>query len=246
MALDVSTEKEAVDLVSGLRENVGVFKIGLELLNSVGIDVVPKVSRLGVSIFLDVKFMDIPNTVAGASRAVTRLGVRMFNVHTMGGVEMMRASAESSREEARKLGITPPAVLGVTVLTSIDRSSLNEELRVPGGVEEHAVHLAAAAAEAGLDGVIASPHEVESIASRVSQKLLLVTPGVRPAWAAATQDQKRVMTPGEAIRRGSSHVVIGRPITRPPAEIGSPAEAAKLVVEEISAALRERGADHAD
>lgn len=246
MALDVSTEKEAVELISGLREHVGVFKIGLELLNSVGIDLVPNISKLGVSIFLDVKFMDIPNTVAGASRAVTRLGVRMFNVHTMGGVEMMRASAESSREEARKLGITPPAVLGVTVLTSIDQTSLNNELGIPGGVEEYAVHLAAAAARAGLDGVIASPHEVESIATKVSQKKLLVTPGVRPAWAAATQDQKRVMTPGEAIRRGSSHVVIGRPITRPPAEIGSPAEAAKLVVEEISAALREREADHAD
>ncbi|HEX8145023.1 MAG TPA: orotidine-5'-phosphate decarboxylase [Pyrinomonadaceae bacterium] len=244
--LDVSTEKEAVELILSLREHVGIFKIGLELLNSVGVNVVRNVVELGGSVFFDGKFMDIPNTVAGASRAVARLGVRMFNVHAMGGVEMMRSSAESSREEARRLGVTPPIVLGVTVLTSIDQAILRDELRVPGSVEDHVVHLARMVADAGLDGVIASPHEVEAIAKRVSENLLVITPGVRPAWAAATQDQKRVMTPGEAILNGASHVVIGRPITKPPAEIGSPVEATKLVVEEINAALRRREANNAD
>jgi orotidine-5'-phosphate decarboxylase len=244
--LDVSTEKEAVELVLSLREHVGIFKIGLELLNSVGIDVVRNVVELGVSVFFDGKFMDIPNTVAGASRAVARLGVRMFNVHAMGGVEMMRTSAESSKEEARRLGIIPPMVLGVTVLTSIDQASLRDELRVPGSVEDHVVHLATMAAEAGLDGVIASPHEVEAISKQVSEKLLVITPGVRPAWAATTQDQKRVLTPGEAILNGASHVVIGRPITRPPTEVGSPVEATKLVVEEINAALKMREAKNVD
>ncbi len=244
--LDVSTEKEAVELVLSLREHVGIFKIGLELLNSVGVDVVRNVVELGGSVFFDGKFMDIPNTVAGASRAVARLGVRMFNVHAMGGVEMMRASAESSREEALRLGGTLPIVLGVTVLTSIDQAILRDELRVPGSVEDHVVHLARMVAEAGLDGVIASPHEVKAISKRVSENLLVITPGVRPAWAAATQDQKRVMTPGEAILNGASHVVIGRPITKPPTEIGSPVEATKLVVEEINVALRRREASNAD
>jgi orotidine-5'-phosphate decarboxylase len=244
--LDVSTEKEAIELVLSLREHVGIFKIGLELLNSVGIDVVRKVVDLSGGVFFDGKFMDIPNTVAGASRAVARLGVRMLNVHAMGGVEMMRASAEASREEAQRHGITPPILLGVTVLTSIDQASLRDELKVPGSVEDHVVHLATMAAEAGLEGVIASPHEIEAISKKVSGNLLVVTPGVRPAWAAATQDQKRVMTPGEAILKGASHVVIGRPITRPPAEIGSPVEATKLVIEEINVALRRREADNDD
>jgi orotidine-5'-phosphate decarboxylase len=243
--LDVSTEKEAVELVLSLREHVGTFKIGLELLNSVGIDIVRKVVELGGSVFFDGKFMDIPNTVAGASRAVVRLGVRMFNVHVMGGVDMLKASAESSREEALRLGIAPPIILGVTVLTSIDQAALKDELKVLDSVQDYVVHLATIAAEAGLDGVIASPQEADAISKRASKRLLLVTPGVRPAWAAA-HDQKRVMTPGEAILNGASHVVIGRPITRPPAEIGSPVDATKLVIEEINAALRRRTADNVD
>ncbi|MBT9142329.1 MAG: Orotidine 5'-phosphate decarboxylase [Syntrophomonadaceae bacterium] len=242
LALDVATEKEAVELVLKLREYVGLFKIGLELLNSEGTSIVQKITDVGGKVFLDGKFNDIPNTVAGASRAVTRLGVRMFNVHTMGGLEMMKFATEAADEEASKLGIGGPLVLGVTVLTSIDQATLNQQLRVPGGIEAQVVHLATLADQAGLDGIIASPHEIEAVLRNVSRKMLIVTPGVRPSWAAA-QDQKRIMTPGEAILKGASYLVIGRPVTKPPSEIGTPIDAAELVAEEIASALEKQGGE---
>jgi len=236
VALDVATESEAVELVTKLRECVGLFKIGLELLNSVGIGIVQKIADLGGQVFYDGKFKDIPNTVAGASRGVTRLQVKMFNVHTMSGTEMMKLDLKASEEEASKLGIERPLVLGVTVLTSIDQSTMNRELGIPGDVETQVVHLAKLADEAGLDGVIASPREVETVRKSVSRRMLLITPAVRPNWATA-QDQKRVMTPGEAILKGASYLVIGRSITKPPAEIGTPVAAANRIAEEITMAL---------
>ena len=236
VALDVSSEKEALELVLSLREYVGLFKIGLELLTSEGVGIVQKVAELGGKVFYDGKFNDIPNTVAGASRGVTRLAVRMFNVHTMGGFEMMRLAFEAAKEEARKLHIERPLVLGVTILTSIDQATMNEQLQIPGDIESQVVHLTKLAEKAGLDGVIASPQEIVAIRSHASRQMLIVTPGVRPTWAAA-QDQKRVMTPGEAIQNGASYVVIGRPITKPPAQIGTPVDAAKRIAEEIAVAL---------
>lgn len=237
VALDVATEKEAVELVIKLREHVGLFKIGLELLNSIGISIVQKVIDLGGRVFLDGKFKDIPNTVAGASRAVTRLGVKMFNVHAMGGLEMMKLALQAAKEEADRLGAERPLVLGVTILTSIDQRMMNQELRIPGDVETQVVHLAKLAEEAGLDGVIASPQEIEAILRSVSRGMLVVTPGVRPSWATA-QDQKRIMTPAEAIHKGASYLVIGRPITMPPIQVGTPVDAARLVQEEITLALK--------
>jgi len=241
VALDVATEKDAAELVIKLREYVGLFKIGLELLNSEGIGIVRTVTDLGGKVFLDGKFKDIPNTVAGASRAVTKLAVRMFNVHTMGGVEMMKSAIKAAEEESSRLGVERPLILGVTVLTSIDQATLNQQLRIPGDIETQVVHLATLADEAGLDGVIASPHEIEAIQRNTSSRMLIVTPGVRPVWAAA-QDQKRVMTPSEAILKGAAYLVIGRPITKPPAEIGTPVEAAKRIAEEIATALEKREA----
>jgi len=239
VALDVPTEGQALELVNELLEHVGLFKVGLELLNSVGISIVEKIVERGGVVFLDGKFNDIPNTVAGASRAMARLGVRMFNVHTMGGLSMMRCAVKAAEEESVRLRIERPLILGVTVLTSIDRKALNEELRVPGNVEDHVTHLAALADEAGLDGVIASPHEIDAILRDVRRTMLVVTPGVRPSWAVA-HDQKRIMTPSEAILKGASYLVIGRPILRPPAEIGTSVEAAKLVQEEIATALERK------
>ena len=239
VALDVDTRDEAMKLVNNLRDHVGLFKVGLELLSSEGIGIVREIVGLGGSVFLDGKFKDIPNTVAGASRAVTRLGVNMFNVHTMGGLEMMKAAAKASHEEAARLGITRPLVLGVTILTSIDKVMLNQQLCIPGEVETQVVHLATLAEEAGLDGVIASPQEAEAILNRVSSHMIIVTPGVRPVWA-ATGDQKRVMTPSEAIARGAAYLVIGRPITKPPAEIGTSVNAAEKIAEEIATALERR------
>lgn len=240
VALDVATEKDAIELVVRLRDHVGLFKVGLELLNSVGIGVVRKVIELSGKVFLDGKFNDIPNTVAGASRSVTRLGVTMFNVHTMGGLEMMGAAIRASEEEASMLHTTRPLVLGVTMLTSVDQPIMNQQLRIPGDIQTQVVHLAKLADQAGLDGVIASPHEIEAISKNISRSMLIVTPGVRPNWAVA-QDQKRIMTPGEAILKGASYLVIGRPITKPPAEIGAPVDAAKRIVKEISMALEAKG-----
>ncbi|MCL0070527.1 orotidine-5'-phosphate decarboxylase [Dehalococcoidia bacterium] len=236
VALDVPTELEALELVRTLKGHVGLFKIGLELLTWEGVGIVQKVAELGGKVFYDGKFNDIPNTVAGASRGVTRLAVRMFNVHAMGGVEMMKLALEAATEEARKLQVERPLVLGVTILTSIDQATMKEQLQIPGDIESQVVHLTKLAEKAGLDGVIASPQEIIAIRSHASRQILIVTPGVRPSWA-ATQDQKRIMTPGEAIKNGASYVVIGRPITKPPAQIGTPVDAARRVAEEIAAAL---------
>lgn len=234
--LDVPSEEEALALVKELREQVGYFKVGLELLTSVGIGVVQKIRELGGKIFYDGKFKDIPNTVAGASRAVTRLGVDMFNVHSMGGLEMMEQAVKATKSESQRLGVKPPLVLAVTILTSINQEAMNNELRIAGDLKDQVVHLAKLAEQAGLDGVIASPQEIEVIRRNLSKQMIIITPGIRPKWAAA-QDQKRIMTPAEAISRGAFALVIGRPITKPPSEIGSPINAAKIVAKEIAEAL---------
>jgi orotidine-5'-phosphate decarboxylase len=236
VALDVEREEEVLELVSELRDYVGFFKVGLELVNSLGFSVIRKVTELGGKVFLDLKFMDIPNTVAGASRGAARLGVKMFDIHTLGGFEMMSAAVNAINLEAAKSMVERPLLLGVTILTSMSQSIMNNELRISGSIENQVAHLASMASRAGLDGVIASPREVEVIRKNVSDGMLIVTPGVRPDWAAAN-DQKRVMTPSEAILKGASHLVLGRPITKPPAGIGSSVQAAKLVLEEISSVL---------
>jgi orotidine-5'-phosphate decarboxylase len=154
----------------------------------------------------------------------------------MGGLDMMKAATEAAHGEATRLGIRQPLILGVTILTSIDKVGLNRQLRIPGGIEMQVVHLAALAKEAGLDGVIASPQEAEAILNKLSSKVVIVTPGVRPIWA-TSGDQKRVMTPSEAIIQGATYLVIGRPITKPPAEIGAPVNAAEKIAEEIASVL---------
>jgi len=236
VALDVPTERAAVDLVIALRDHVGLFKVGLELLTSEGIQVVRKITDLGGNVFLDGKFNDIPNTVAGASRGATRMGIRMFNVHTMGGMDMMKAALKAAAAESSELEIQRPLILGVTLLTSIDQNILNAQLRIPGDIESQVVQLTRLAEEAGLDGVIASPKEIEAILRNVSRQMIIVTPGVRPVWA-SPQDQRRVMTPGEAIARGATYVVVGRPITKPPAEVGNPVDAVHRIADEIANAL---------
>jgi orotidine-5'-phosphate decarboxylase len=239
VALDVDTWNEALDLVKNLRDHVGLFKVGLELLSSEGVTIIGEILDLGGRVFLDGKFNDIPNTVGGASRAVTRLRVNMFNVHAMGGSEMMKAAVKAAQEEATRLGIIRPLVLGVTVLTSINKDMMNVQMGIPGEIESQVVRLARLAEEAGLDGVIASPQEAEAITNKVSGHIIVVTPGVRPVWA-TSGDQKRVMTPSEAIIKGSTYLVIGRPITQPPDEIGTPVDAAKRIAEEIATALERR------
>jgi orotidine-5'-phosphate decarboxylase len=213
LALDVSSEGEAIELVKDLKDSVGAFKIGLELFTSVGPKIFESVKNAGAEkIFFDGKFHDIPNTVAGASRAAARMGVWMFNVHAPGGSAMMRAAVDASGEESEKLGIEPPIVLAVTVLTSIDEKTLHEELSVPLLLENQVTHLAQVAQSSGIDGVVASPKEIQSVKSACGAKFMVVTPGVRPAWTGA-HDQKRTMTPREAVDLGADYMVIGRAIT---------------------------------
>ncbi|MGC8861463.1 MAG: orotidine-5'-phosphate decarboxylase [Armatimonadota bacterium] len=213
VALDVDTTDRAVGLVKLLKDDVGAFKVGLELVNAAGFGVFEAIREAGARrIFYDCKFHDIPNTVAGASRAAARLGVWMFNVHCSGGAAMMRAAKDAAWQETALLGVEAPRVIGVTVLTSIDQRILSDELRVPGTVADRVVHLAKLAKDSGLDGVVASPHEIEPIRTACGPGFLIVTPGVRPAGS-GVGDQKRVMTPREAAEKGADYLVIGRPIT---------------------------------
>jgi orotidine-5'-phosphate decarboxylase len=214
LPLDVDSPEKAIALVELLKDDAGAFKVGLELVNSAGLSIFEQIRQAGAGkIFYDCKFHDIPNTVAGASRAAVKLGVWMFNVHCAGGFAMMKAAKDAAVEQSGKLGVPCPLVIGVTVLTSIDQTVLNDEIRVPGTIADEVVHFAKLAQEAGLDGVVASPHEIELIRAACGPGFLIVTPGVRPAGA-DIGDQKRVMTPAEAVSKGADYLVIGRPIIK--------------------------------
>ena len=227
VALDVDSLDKAKSLVESLAPHVGCFKVGLELLTAVGgPKVVEFVHSLGGQVFYDGKFDDIPNTVGGAAKAVAGLNVKMFNVHASAGVEAMMAAVANKGQAL---------VLAVTVLTSLEEN--NAHLIFGGPSKAKVLQLARDAKIAGCDGIICSPQELELLGKQKELgSLLKVTPGVRPEWAAAG-DQKRIMTPAEAIRAGATALVIGRPITKPPAEIGAPVDAAKKIAEEISAVL---------
>ena len=212
VALDLSDSAAAAQLAQELSQVVGFVKIGLELFTAGGPAAVKSVSSAGLKIFLDLKFHDIPNTVAGAARAATRLGVAMFNVHATGGTEMIRSAVKASTEEAAALRAPRPLVLAVTVSTSINDSILVDELRMSGSVKKTVEHLAVLSKAAGADGVVASPQETPVVRAACGSDFLIVTPGVRPTWAAALGDQQRVTTPAEAIRLGADYIVVGRPI----------------------------------
>ncbi len=228
LALDVDTEKEALALVETLYDRVGAFKVGMQLFNSVGPGIVQKINQLGGRVFVDLKFHDIPNTAAAAGRVMTRLDAFMYNVHIAGGREMMTAVVKNTAEEASRLGVNPPAVLGVTVLTSISSTQLREEMKVDKRVEELVVEWAVMAQECGLSGVVASPQETALIREACGPDFLIVTPGIRPAWSAAG-DQKRITTPREALDQGADYMVIGRPIR----QAADPREAAARIIEEL-------------
>jgi orotidine-5'-phosphate decarboxylase len=213
--LDVETSREAEEIIDELTGEVGGFKIGLQLFSSAGPEFVRTVVAHGVRLFLDVKFHDIPNTVAKASAEIARLGVWMFNVHALGGSEMMLRTVDSVREVCVREGLTPPKIIAVTILTSSDQNTLNE-VGIGEEIGSEVVNLARLAAKCGLDGVVASPLEVNLIRQNVAiDDFLIVTPGIRPGFA-TNDDQKRVMTPGDAVRQGSDFLVIGRPITKAP------------------------------
>jgi orotidine-5'-phosphate decarboxylase len=226
IALDVGTRQEALALAGALKE-AQIFKIGMELFTAEGPALLEATVRLGKRPFLDLKYHDIPNTVAGAVRSATRNGVSMLTLHTSGGREMMAAAAQASREESARTGTDRPLLLGVTVLTSLKEEDLRR-IGIDNPAADQVIRLAALAKGSGLDGVVCSPHEIETVKRECGREFLVVTPGIRPAWAAA-QDQKRIMTPAEAISRGADYLVIGRPITGAP----SPHEAFLRVLAEL-------------
>jgi orotidine-5'-phosphate decarboxylase len=212
VALDVETADGARQIIDEIGGEVGAFKIGLQLFTAAGASFVRELVDKNIKIFLDVKFHDIPNTVAKASVEVARLGVWMFNVHAVGGSEMMQRTIEQVREVCAKENLSQPKVIGVTVLTSSNRETLRE-VGIDKEIDSQVVNLARLTAKCGLDGVVASPREVETIRRNVDNEgFLIVTPGIRPSFA-TNDDQKRVMTPKEAVSQGADYLVIGRPIT---------------------------------
>jgi orotidine-5'-phosphate decarboxylase len=214
LALDVDTHAEAIDLVKDLTPYVGVFKIGMQLYNSLGPSIVEEVNALGGKVFVDLKFHDIPNTVGAAGKVLTRMNSFMFNVHAAGGREMMQKVAVDAQGEAARLGIVPPTILAVTVLTSISDKQLQEEMYVSGlNVKQLAVKWAVMAKESGLNGVVCSPQEITAIRAACGPDFKIVTPGIRPRWSEAN-DQKRVTSPRDALELGADYMVIGRPITK--------------------------------
>ena len=231
VALDLADPAKARTLATLLAPEVGMFKVGKQLFVNAGPNIVRTIHDLGGEVFLDLKFHDIPNTAAAAAVEATRLGVRLFNLHISGGREMMRQTAAAVEEVCGKEGLRRPAVLGVTVLTSLDGSDL-EALGIQGGVPAQVVWLAGMAREAGLAGVVCSAREVPEIRRACGDSFMLVTPGIRPAGQQAG-DQKRVMTPGDAVRAGIDFIVVGRPITA----ADDPVAAARSVVAEMAGGL---------
>jgi len=232
-ALDVGSLEEAGKLVEQLHDAVGMFKVGKQLFMRTGPRIIEHIHARSAEVFLDLKFHDIPRTVARASMEATRLGVAMFDVHASGSAEMMRQTVSAVRRVCRTEHLRRPRMLAVTVLTSLQAPDL-KAIGVKGRVADQVVRLARLAEEAGMDGVVASPQEIEAIRRTCSPRFLVVTPGVREAGA-DRGDQKRTLGPAEAIARGADYIVMGRPIREAP----DPRAKAQEVVAEIAAGLRE-------
>jgi len=209
-ALDVPTAEAALKLVQQLAPVVGAFKVGKELFVSDGPEVVRKIRARGASVFLDLKFHDIPNTVARAVAAAAELDVQMLTIHASGGSEMLRAAERAAQETSTRLGRIPPLVLGVTILTSLDSNEL-AEIGMNANVGHQVERLASLAVRAGLRGLVCSPLEVAGLRSMIPAEIQLVTPGIRPADQ-KRDDQKRTLSPPEALAAGADWLVIGRPI----------------------------------
>jgi orotidine-5'-phosphate decarboxylase len=250
VALDVQSLPEATGLLERLDGVLTGCKIGHQLFTAAGPAAVELARKHGFRVFLDLKFHDIPHTVAGAVREATRLGVFMLDVHASGGMAMMRGAAEAATQAAQEFGVPRPICLGVTVLTSLDRRALEVEVGVPSTVEAHVLHLARLAWDAGLDGCVASPREIPLLRLALDRRWVIVTPGIRMPTSDArpgpgqlppggrggagepprsTDDQVRTASPRAALTAGADYLVVGRPITAAP----DPAAAARAILEEI-------------
>ena len=227
VALDVSTMDAMKSIVSSLGDSVSFYKVGMELFYAEGDQTVRYLQDQGKHVFLDLKLHDIPNTVAHGVSSLTRLGANLITIHGQGGPIMMKAAAQAARESAEQLGIERPKLLAITVLTSFD----DEAWTSIGGqlpISDQVIRLAKLAKESGLDGVVCSALEAKMIREACGPDFLIVTPGIRPSFA-ATNDQKRIATPASALADGASRLVIGRPIT----QAANPQEAVRLIIEEM-------------
>jgi len=227
-ALDVEHFREAQQWVNLLKDRVGIFKVGKQLFTHAGPKVVDMIRQKDQKVFLDLKFHDIPNTVAKAGEEATKLNVAMFNLHALGGFAMMKKTVEGSRAVAKSLGVPRPLILAVTILTSMDEETL-KEVGVQGPLLEEVGRLAHLSMKAGVDGVVASPQEIGIIRQQCGENFLIVTPGIRPP-SDKKDDQKRTLSPKEAISAGADYLVIGRPIK----EAKDPIEAVQKIIEDIS------------
>jgi orotidine-5'-phosphate decarboxylase len=227
VAVDVSSAAETQRIVQALGPAVSTYKVGSQLFTSEGPGVVRELVATCRRVFLDLKFHDIPNTVAGGIRSAAALGVSMLTVHAAGGSAMLRAAVEAAQQTTK-----PPIILAVTVLTSLSDADLHE-IGVAGRTRDHALILATLARNCGCDGIVASPHEARAIRQALGAGFVIVTPGIRPAGS-GKGDQSRVNTPAEAIAAGADYLVVGRPIT----EAGDPRRAAGEIVREIEGAAK--------
>lgn len=231
VALDTDDGEDIDWLLGTLMDTVGWFKIGFQALNALGNECFPWFSQNGYRVFVDLKFHDIPNTVARDVGTMAKHGARMINMHAAGGFEMMQAARASADDAAYEADLRRPILLGVTILTSIDEAGFQQNFGSERGLTEQVVYLAQLAQAAGLDGVVASPLEIEPIRKACGNKFLIVTPGIRPEWA-ETGDQRRMTTPAEAIERGADYIVVGRPIL----DAEDPEEAVYRILREMRGA----------
>ncbi len=232
LALDVTTIDEAKTLVNELKDYVGVFKVGLQFYTGNGDELFRLMNDMNLKYFLDVKLMDIPNTVAKASENIINKGADFFNIHALGGKEMMQKCVESANAAAEKLGREKPVILAVTILTSISDEKLHNELGIQENVSEYALKLAKLAKDAGVTGVVASTFEAKRIKDACGKDFKVLCPGIRPLWS-AKNDQQRLATPTLAINEGADYLVIGRAVTAAPDRV----EAMKKIYEEIEVIL---------
>lgn len=236
VALDMESPEGALALVRALKKSVSTFKVGSQLFTKAGPGIVRKIHGLGGRVFLDLKYHDIPSTVAKSGIEAARLGVFMFNVHVSGGGTMMKQCMQMVSESCGREGITRPVIIGVTVLTSICEETLRDDIGVSRTIPEQVVHLAMLAKQDGLDGVVASAQEIRGIRDACGQDFLIVTPGIRPSGSAA-DDQSRIASPAWAVKEGADYLVVGRPITGAP----DPLKAVQEILDEMEGAGKNEG-----
>lgn len=234
VALDFPEVQQALSLAKTLAPLNVSYKVGMQLFYAGGIAVIQQLQEGGHTVFVDLKLHDIPNTVAGAIHALVKQGVRFLNIHTQGGEPMMRAAVQSAKSSAERLGVKPPTLLGVTLLTSLGQQDLTSHLKVSElPLPAYVTHMAEQAKRCGLDGVVCSAHEASQLRAACGPEFLLVTPGIRLPENTGSDDQSRIMSPGKALQNGASHLVVGRPIS----QSTNPFETTQTILEEMALAL---------